>query len=288
MKPPARVCEDCDEKVLTFAEIQAAASGRPEIKQRIDAGSKLAELESIKRDYELETSRANLKIETLPQTIETLKERLEMAKNDTEKSQKINEITVNGKREKSAETEIFKVIEKAIINFKNDVDDPLKLGNICGFNIEVKPFLHNLSRGIQCKFIVKGELEYQGDAGITENSQNLTRLENLLTKVIPKQTGYIEQKIFECENDLVQAKERVDKPFERENELVEVKAKIVELDLILSDISSVKDEDTVISDGEQIAETLSENAERKAIYENTDDKDFQPVPEEPTNNFRKQ
>ena len=47
-KCPARVSEDCDEKVLTFGEIQAAAEGNPDFKRRIELANEVAEITMLR------------------------------------------------------------------------------------------------------------------------------------------------------------------------------------------------------------------------------------------------
>ena len=76
-KCPARVSEDCDEKVLTFGEIQAAAEGNPDFKRRIELNNELAELRMLKNEYLHETAQMQHKIETLPTAIKTKRKYLE-------------------------------------------------------------------------------------------------------------------------------------------------------------------------------------------------------------------
>jgi len=67
---PARVSEDMDEKVLTYAEIQAIATGNPDIKKRIDTANSLAELTMLKREWGYEVGYMRSQIETFPITIQ--------------------------------------------------------------------------------------------------------------------------------------------------------------------------------------------------------------------------
>ena len=63
-KCPSRVCEDCDEKVLTYGEIQAAAEDNPDFRLRIEKGNELAELKLLQSSFY--TNKANLR-ETIEQ-----------------------------------------------------------------------------------------------------------------------------------------------------------------------------------------------------------------------------
>ena len=68
-KAPARVSEDCDEKVLTFGEIQAAAEGNPDFRRRIELNNEVAELTMLHTEFLHETAAAIRKTETLPEQI---------------------------------------------------------------------------------------------------------------------------------------------------------------------------------------------------------------------------
>ncbi len=72
-KTPARVSEDCDEKVLTYGEIQAAAEGNPDFRRRIEVSNEIAELTMLKNEYVHETAIAKEKTETIPKQIQTQK-----------------------------------------------------------------------------------------------------------------------------------------------------------------------------------------------------------------------
>ena len=69
-KCPARVSEDCDDKVLTFAELQAAAEGNPEFRERINLANRIAELTSLKSEHQHEIGKMQHSINMLPEMIE--------------------------------------------------------------------------------------------------------------------------------------------------------------------------------------------------------------------------
>ena len=81
-KTPARVSEDCDEKVLTYGEIQAATEGNPDFRRRIEVSNEIAELTMLKNEYVHETAIAKEKTETIPKQIHTQKEILSHVQND--------------------------------------------------------------------------------------------------------------------------------------------------------------------------------------------------------------
>lgn len=94
-KAPARVSEDCDEKVLTYGEFQAAAEGNPDFKRRIEVSNEIVELAMLKKEYAHETAVTKEKIEKLPEEIKLKKEMLSHVQNDRKSSEKIQELSLS-------------------------------------------------------------------------------------------------------------------------------------------------------------------------------------------------
>jgi hypothetical protein len=277
---PARVCEDCDEKVLTFSEIQAAASGRPEIQQHITKSNELATLRSIKVDYNFETSQMKRVVEKIPQQIEKLETKLANIQIDRDNASKINEISIGGKREQACEELIRTALERSVLNIHNEIYEPVKIGNIESFEIFAEAYMP-LKKNFadiptpQCNFVVKGAEEYRFEAGFSLTARNIQRLENFFGSegILKKREDNTALEISKLKTDLSQAQERVNKPFERDEEIKKLEIEIEELSRILS-----KGNNEIISDGEEFVETPEEKSEREKIYK-TDESDLQPVPE---------
>ncbi|MBR0484479.1 MAG: methyltransferase domain-containing protein [Oscillospiraceae bacterium] len=282
-KCPARVSEDCDEKVLTFGEIQAAAEGNPDFRRRIELGNEIEELKMLKREHAHETSVLKQKIQEIPDEIAEKQQTLEKIRQDKSSAESIQDFTLETetgtvlKEKKDMNTHLLGMVQK-MINNPAQTSPKAKIGN---FNLSV---FVNTARD-KIKFLLKGNHGYNCDAGINEHQDNVQRLQNLLTKIIPKRE---EETIHEIENlqlNLKQAEERVVQPFSREQELQDDLKEFQELEDRLSGLSEQTDS---VYDPEDIAdpviETKEEKSEREALY-NTDNNDYQPTEEDDLNQF---
>ena len=50
-KSPARICDDVDEQVLSYAEIKAICAGNPLIKEKIDLETEIGKLKMLKTEH---------------------------------------------------------------------------------------------------------------------------------------------------------------------------------------------------------------------------------------------
>ena len=140
---PARVSEDCDEKVLTYAEIQAIAVGNPDIKARIEAANELAELNMPRREWRHEGAKMRHQTETLPKEIDELTGMLAGALLDTSVANDITDIRLKtSDRTLYGRTDIDKyLLDKAMQSFndfKSGKKDEVKIGEIGEFSLYVK------------------------------------------------------------------------------------------------------------------------------------------------------
>lgn len=275
-KAPARVSEDCDEKVLTYGEIQAAAEGNPDFRRRIEVSNEIAELTMLKNDYVHETAVTREKIERIPKQIETRKELLSHVQNDRKASEKIREIALSGvtknpnyvvmTREK-VNAHLLKMAQEKLANPEKEIPSV----NINNFEVSV--YFDKMNEEV-C-FQIKGESTYSCIAGTAENQDNYQRISNLFEKGIPKKEQEIMKEISALEENLEQAKERVNKPFSHETELAE---KIEEFQKLEEKLSGLSVQEDVVFDPEEepIIETAEEKSTREKIY-NVDDDDYQPT-----------
>ena len=280
---PARVSEDCDEKVLTYGEIQAAAEGNPDFKRRIEVSNEIAELTMMKNSYDKETAVTREKIKKIPEEIKLKKEMLSHVRNDMVSAEKINEISLKSNNyvvmtKEKVNKYLMKMVQEKIANPEKEIPSI----NINNFKVSV---YSDHSDRQSVKFSIQGENTYSCLAGIAENSDNYQRLHNLFEDMIPKKEKEIIKEISELEENLEQAKNRVEKPFEHEKELEE---KIEELQKLEEKLSGLSVQEDVIFDPEEeeIIETLEEKSARETIY-NVDDNDYQPTENDnKSNNIR--
>lgn len=144
-----RTLEDTDATVLSFAEIEALASGNPLMAERVMVNAKLNQYSVLAANYKKDQAKNKRDLETLPKTLKILEEKMQNAKEDIKTridtkgdkfSIKIGGITYDSR------TEAKEIIERDV---KNYLVSNVKLG---GFNIKATlypkgfPFLDNYGK----------------------------------------------------------------------------------------------------------------------------------------------
>ena len=273
-KAPARVSEDCDEKVLTFGEIQAAAEGNPDFKSRIELSNEIAELTMLKNAYVHETVLTKEQIEKIPMQITQQQERLADIQQDKAAMQKYSELYL--KTENGRTISDRKDVNAYLLKMVNSGGENAAV-NINGFQISVKK--DSLISDV--KFVVTGSETYFCDAGTTENQDNYQRLSNLFEKGIPERESKVQQEIVKLQENLTQAQERIEIPFAHEKELAEKEDELQKLEQKLSKLS-MQEDDAADAEEEMIVETAEEKSEREELF-SVDDDDYQPTPDDNDN-----
>lgn len=273
-KAPARVSEDCDEKVLTFGEIQAAAEGNPDFKRRIELSNEIAELTMLKNAYVHETVLAKEQIEKIPMQIAQQQERLADIQQDKEAAQKYSDLYL--RTESGRTISDRKDVNACLLNIIKSGNENTAV-NINGFQISVKKY----SLIDDVKFVVTGKETYLCYAGTTENNDNYQRLSNLFEKAIPERESKVQQEIVKLQENLAQAQERVEIPFAHEKELAEKEEELQKLERKLSKLS-VQEDDAADAEEDMIVETAEEKSEREKLF-SVDEDDYQPTPDENDN-----
>ncbi len=261
-KCPARVSADCDEKVLTFGELQAAAEGNPDFKKRIELANEITELKMLQTEYNRETADMQRKLEQLPETIERRKGSLENIKKDKAAAEKIGDLTVelsNGKTI-TDKKEINSYLLKMVQNSPTNTSEPGEKVRIGDFEISVRGFDEK-------EFFIEGNHTYTCNAGASENQDNYQRLANVFEKTIAKKETEYTAKIQNLSETLIQAEERVNIPFSREAELEDAIREYNELDENLSGLSEQKDD---IVDAEENELNGDKKSGKKASDDNND------------------
>ena len=274
---PARVCEDCDEKVLTFAEIQAIAAGKPEIKERIEVSNRLAELNMFKREYGYEKARMREYIAVIPPQLETAKKNLAGIKVDIPNAIKVADIEEFPLSNESIRAKI----SQAVANFNDGNYETVAIGTVAGFDVGVavkgittKYLTDPPTVEINAVFSIKGETEYSCDVGFGSNDNNALRIKNAFAKIIPARLETTEDEVKRLSENLEQAQSQIDVPFEYEDEIIDLEKRLTVLNGILSGIS-VQEE--VIGDSEEIVidepEPDNKNSQPTPDSDNPDNSD---------------
>lgn len=254
-KTTARTCDDVDELVLTYSEMQALATGDPRIKERIELGNKIAELRTVEAAHYANIYKMQDEVINLPPKIAGLKNVAEQAKED--KGIAVREkhddfiINIGGKLFERADAEnvILKEVLKAEVECaKNNGAFEKKLGEYNGFEFGINSY--RVLGVIVCELYIKGNLTYKNEASTTEGGRNTTRLEHLVSKGADKKIEETANKIKSLSLDLEVAERNANTPFERSDELKKMVDRMAELDEVFS-----KQESVIIDDDEEEEDT---------------------------------
>ena len=281
-KCPSRVSEDCDEKVLTYAELQAAAEGRPEFRERIEVGNRIAELNALKDEHNHEMGEMRVKIASLPQMIESKKAAIVQMEADKKSVDALRDSATGKVKEFALQRPMGTLRKHEDINaylltqIQNRLAKPFdempsyKIGD---FTVSVQIKAGTFDEPV---LAVKGKRDtsYYVSLNKNEHSDNWQRIVNFLESGIDKEIEQTKKDIEKCESDLQQAKDHVNEPFALEGELQEAQKKYAELEAKLSGLSEQKEEvfdpDNMVDE-----ESAEEHAKRKA-FEQRDDDDLEP------------
>ena len=263
-KDIARTCEDVDEMVLNYAEMQAVTSGNPLLAKKVQLEYDVATLrmlssEHTKKQYEME----ELVNRRMPELISRNTELLEKAKMDLNRYTEskpdpenfmINIESNNYDERKGAAEELEKLIMKCIANGGRQ-----NIGNYAGFEIAIEKNPNYgvavLDGDVPCYLKLKGELEYTCELRLGNNTGNITRIENLAENGIGKRVNDIQAELEKNHTNLKAAEEEIGKPFPQAEELANLEQ---ELDKINSELGTDQADD-VIGDIEPDDESRGED-----------------------------
>ena len=272
-KCPARVSEDCDEKVLTFGEIQAAAEGNPDFRRRIELSNEIAELKMLQSEFLRETGAARSRTETLPKLIAEKTELLTHIQNDVQFAAAIKDVvlkTADGRTMADRKAMNGYLLQMVQAKQKNP-SAPIMPVTVGAFQISVEIVAD------EPRFTFRGEHHYSCVAGDTDKQDNVQRISNFIEKGFAKAEADVQEDITKKEVNLVQSQERLTMEFAHETELHDKMDELEKLELRLAGLS--KQEDAVIDpeeDADPIIETAEERAERMADFHSGDEDDVKP------------
>ncbi len=252
-KTPARTCEDVDELVLNYSEMQAIASGDPRIKEKIQLDTdvsrlRLLESEHLNKKYQLEDM-----IKLCEAKISIDKKSIALARGDKEFAEKkelpegVFRITINGKvftERKEAGAEL----QKAQVIFLSEKRST-EIGEYCGFKMFLNWGLVSLSQyGVSVSLTRPGKgLSHSTELGLQNDLGNISRIENVLKLGIDKTISALEAEKTRYEKDLAEAERTKDAPFEYAGELAEKSRRLAQLD---AELGVGKSDEVVIDEDE--------------------------------------
>lgn len=226
-KSPVRSCQDVDEAALSYAEVKALATGNPKIKEKMDLDIQVTKLKMLKANYEsnlfrlqdaiaVEYPQQIAKYEELNAAYEADIAHLDTAMN-TPFSMEIHGITYDN--EKTA----GEILVQACTKMKKEHTDAADIGTFKGFKMKVSYSLFDNS------FYVK--LTRESSVTVEVKKDPVRNIERILTALrkMPGQKDVAEERLEGARQQLVQAKEEVNKPFEKENELRSVQERLTKI-----------------------------------------------------------
>ena len=245
-KTPARTCEDVDEMVLNYSEMQALATGDPRIKEKIELDGEVSRLRTLESEhynnkYKLEDVLVQRKAE-----LKTQEKRLVLAKSDKEFAEKQSEefsVKLNGKtyteRTEAADV-LAKEIQRCIVKH-----DEIKLGEYKGFEITLSPPTSLTASFATINLKRDGGLNYSTNVEFISNLGDLTRMENIVKIGIDKEITNCENTIARDKSDIEQATKTLTQPFEFADELAEKTARLEQLN---AELDCGRNEEVFISE----------------------------------------
>lgn len=278
----ARSCEDVDEMVLNYTEMQALATGDPRIKEKIELDTEVARLKMLESEHYNEQYRLDDVIKQSKVGIENYEHNIVAAKNDVAFAGKnvlpkdTFSIEIGGKvySERKAAGE---VLRQAAVKFMANNNGTLymPIGNFRGFELALQKS-HGYFATTTINIAVRHGITYDTEMDITGDIGNVARLENLVNDGIGKKLAYMEERLEQLKNDLTAALESKGKPFEHAEELETKSKRLTQLNLELE----VGRTDEVIMN-----ENEGENRDNEKLERDEHDNDLG-KPKPPTHNKR--
>ena len=235
----ARSCEDVDEMVLNYTEMQALATGDPRIKEKIEldtdvARLKMLESEHYNEQYRLDDtiSHAQIAIKNYDHVIKCAKNDLEFAKQNVLPGDGFM-VEIYGKvyaDRKEAGTALRQAAFNFIAKGNGTIHQPI--GTFRGFELAIEKAV-DVAGNIYAQIAVRNEITYTTNIDLSGDIGNTTRLDNLINDGIAKKLADAEKKCEQARNDLQTALDNKGKPFEHADELAEKSARLNQLNIEL-------------------------------------------------------
>ena len=253
----ARSCEDVDEAVLNYSEMQALATGDERIKEKIELDGDVACLRLLESEHYNAQYRLDDTISNCEKCIHNYSVSIESAKRDMEfaAAHQPNEddfrVEIGG-RVYTERKPAGEVLQKAAIKFMAEASQTSHkpIGTYCGFELAIEKIHNgfNVSAGIS----LHKELTYTTEMDISGDIGNVTRLENLFSKGLERKLDSMTDKLARMQTDLTEAVAAKGKPFEYAAELAEKSARLEQLN---RELEVGKAEDVIMNDDEEQAQS---------------------------------
>jgi hypothetical protein len=232
-KSPARVMQDVDESVLSYAEVKALATGDPRIMELFTLEAEVSKLKLLKSSflserYALQDSAMKhlpARIRRLEQKIVGLQVDLKLAgQSQAATAEYFAGMTVEGRNFDTPKDAGFAILEacKACQH-----REPKPLGSYRGFDLELSWDMMEK----QYLLHIVGQERHKIALG-SDARGNITRIDNALAD-LPQALQHAQSSLEAARQQLTTALAEKDKPFAQENELAEKSARLAELSVAL-------------------------------------------------------
>ena len=238
-----RTCEDIDEKVLSYAEIKAIATGNPLIREKMEVDNEVQKLRVLKAAYQNQqyTMQDQLLVRG-PKELKKLEEKIKAATEDEATVLKTEgtefRILIRGEYYKEREEAGKALLDAAALS-----DDGEKLGEYRGFSL-----LLEKGAGDEKEVILKGAAIYRTELSKSAVG-NISRLDNRIKEMSLIKTRYLEEKT-ECEREMEKSRELYGKPFPQEDAYRAAVKRQEELNSLL-DLENRKEETEIITEDKE-------------------------------------
>ncbi len=261
----ARSCEDVDDLVLNYSEIQAMAVGDERIKEKIELDMDVSRLKMLENEHYNEQYRLDDTITDAQKLMKNLTQNIAAAKNDLALAQENRYIPENfkveiGGRVYTDRKEAGTAIREAAVEFMANDNGSLRqpIGTFCGFELSIGKS-HNGFGGATAEIVIRRGISFTTDMDLMGDIGNTTRLENLFGGGIEKKITALEERAERTNADLQAALANKGKPFEHAEELAQKSARLEQLNLELE--VGKMDEVIMNDDEEQGQDVLSQKKE---------------------------
>ena len=231
-KTPVRVADDVDETTLNYAEIKALVTGNPLIKEKMEMDNDVARLKMMEASFKSNRFKLEDKIiKTYLTEIKKYEELVEAVKRDMLDAEakgtwedKFTNMTVH-ENTYTDKKEAGEALLKAISEVK--VGEDKKIGRYRNFDIEVGyNFLTN-----EHTFTLHGKAKHYRTLE-TSADGNIQRLDNVIDKMSERLEN-LTNKLESTKDQLIVAKQELEKPFEKLEELKSKVLRLAELNKLL-------------------------------------------------------
>ena len=238
---PARSCEDVDEATLSYAEVKALCAGNPLIKEKMDLDNEVARLSTLRsahnaQIYELQDAlsiRYPAKLVELDETLARFTKdaaAYSASYHEDADGQEVFAATIQGvpyTKRTDADAALIEACKAAI-------HGDTVIGQYCGFDIHA---YYNPSRSAFSGYL-KGAGKYEFDYLGKQNFQQLQRI----LKSLPDGIEAVNSSKDTVLKDIESAKEAVRQPFTHEAEFQTKLARLNELNILLDQEKSGKEQ----------------------------------------------